>query len=116
MKYMLLIYSPPVEREPTPEEWAASMPAWVAYGEELRKRGAYIDAAPLANTASATTVRVRDGQRAVTDGPFAETKEWLGGYYIIEAPSLDGALEAAAMCPGAKDGSVEVRPIVDMGG
>jgi hypothetical protein len=116
MKYMLLIYGPPVEREPTPEEWAASMPVWQAFGEELHKRGAYVDAAPLANTASATTVRVRDGQRVVTDGPFAETKEWLGGYYIIEAPSLDEAIEAAAMCPGAKDGSVEVRPIVDLGG
>jgi hypothetical protein len=114
MKYMLLIYSEPPEREPTPEEWAASMPAWVAYGEELRKRGAYIDAAPLANKASATTVRVRDGQRVVTDGPFAETKEVLGGYYIVEAPSIDGALEAAAMCPGALYGSVEVRPIVEM--
>ena len=57
---------------------------------------------------------MRNGSRAVTDGPFAETKEWLGGYYVIEAPSLDGALEAAAMCPGAKYGSVEVRPLVDM--
>jgi hypothetical protein len=114
MKYMLLIYGEPAEREPTPEEWAAAMPAWVAYGEELRKRGAYIDAAPLAPPASATTVRVRDGNRVVTDGPFAETKEVLGGYYIIEAPTLDGALEAAAMCPGAKNGSVEIRPLVDM--
>ena len=113
---MLLIYSPPQTREPTPEEWAASMPAWIAYGEELRRRNAYIDAAPLAPTASATTVRVRDGKTVTTDGPFAETKEWLGGYYIIEAPSIDGALQAAAMCPGAKDGSVEIRPIVDTGG
>jgi hypothetical protein len=114
MKYMLLIYGEASRREPTPEEWAAAMPAWVAYGEELRKRGAYVDAAPLANKDSATTVRVRDGNRVVTDGPFAETKEVLGGYYIIEAPSIEGALEAAAMCPGAKTGSVEVRPIVDM--
>ncbi|MBV8750631.1 MAG: YciI family protein [Candidatus Eremiobacteraeota bacterium] len=114
MKYMLLIYSPPQEREPTPEEWAESMPAWEAYGNALRARNAYVDAAPLAGVNSATTVRVRDGQRLVTDGPFAETKEWLGGYYVIEAPTLDGALEAAAMCPGANYGSVEVRPIVDM--
>jgi hypothetical protein len=113
---MLLIYSQPQEREPTPEEWAASMPAWQAFGEGLRSRGAYIDSAPLASPDSATTVRVRDGKPVVTDGPFAETKEWLGGYYIIEAPSLDGALEAAKMCPGAKDGSVEVRPLVDIGG
>jgi hypothetical protein len=116
VKYMLLIYSPPQEREPTPEEWAASMPAWQAFGEELQRRGAMVDAAQLAGVASATTVRVRDGKPVVTDGPFAETKEWLGGYYIIEAPSLDGAIEAAKMCPGAKDGSVEVRPIVDLGG
>jgi hypothetical protein len=116
MKYMLLIYGPKMEREPTPEEWAASMPAWEAFGTELRNRGAYIDAAPLAGTDSATTVRVRDGKRVVTDGPFAETKEWLGGYYIIEAPSLDGAIEAAGMCPGANGGSVEIRPLVDLGG
>ena len=115
VKYMLLIYAEPQDREPTPEEWAASMPAWEAFGNELRARNAWVDAAPLAGVASATTVRIRDGKRVVTDGPFAETKEWLGGYYIIDAPSLDGALEAAAMCPGAKDGSVEVRPIVDLG-
>ncbi|HEX3548873.1 MAG TPA: YciI family protein [Candidatus Elarobacter sp.] len=116
MKYMLLIYGPPNDREPTPEEWAASMPEWEAFSEGLRARGALVDAAPLAGVASATTVRVRDGKRAVTDGPFAETKEILGGYYIVEAPSIDGALEAAAMCPGAKYGSVEVRPVVDVGG
>ena len=116
MKYMLLIYGPHRDHEPTPEEWAASMPAWEAFGTELRNRGAYIDAAPLAGTGSATTVRIQNGQRVVTDGPFAETKEWLGGYYIIEAPSLDGAIEAAAMCPGANGGSVEVRPVVDLGG
>jgi len=115
VKYMLLIYGEQPEREPTPEEWAASMPAWEAFGNELRARNAWVDAAPLAGTSSATTVRIRDGKRLVTDGPFAETKEVLGGYYIIDAPSLDGALEAAAMCPGANGGSVEVRPIVDLG-
>jgi hypothetical protein len=113
MKYMLLIYGPP-RPAPTPEEWAAAMPAWEAYTAELKNRGAYVDAAPLADFASATTVRVRDGQRVVTDGPFAESKEYLGGYYVVEAPTIDGALEAAAMCPGAARGSVEVRPIVDM--
>jgi hypothetical protein len=116
MKYMLLIYSPPVEREPTPEEWAASMPAWEAFGNEIRAHGAWVDAAPLAGVASATTVRVRDGKSVVTDGPFAETKEWLGGYYIIDVPTLDDALKTAGMCPGAKDGSVEIRPLVDLGG
>jgi len=114
MKYMLLIYGPP-HPDPTPEEWAESMPAWEAFSEGLKARNALVDAAPLASTASATTVRVRDGKRVVTDGPFAETKEYLGGYYIIEAKSIDEALEAAAMCPGAKSGSVEIRPIVDLG-
>ena len=98
----------------TPEEWAAAMPAWEAYGNEIRKRGEYIDAAPLADIASATTVRVRDGKRAVTDGPFAETKEVLGGYYLVDCPTLDEAIELAALCPGAQWGSIEVRPLVDM--
>jgi hypothetical protein len=114
MKYMLLIYGPHQERPPTPEEWAAVMPAWEAYGNELRRRKAFVDAAPLADTSSATTVRNHDGKRTVTDGPFAETKEWLGGYYIVDCASLDEAIEAAAMCPGAAYGSVEVRPIVDI--
>ena len=65
-------------------------------------------------TSMATTVRVRDGKRAITDGPFAETKEQLGGFYIIEAPDLNGAIEAATMCPGAKLGSVELRPVMEM--
>ncbi len=115
MKYMLLIYNPPMERPLTPEEWAAAMPAWEGFGEALRARGAFVDAAPLGGLDTATTVRVRDGKRATTDGPFAETKEWLGGYYVIEAPSMDQAIEAAAMCPGSQYGSVEVRPIVDLG-
>jgi hypothetical protein len=112
---MLLIYNPPMEREPTPEEWAARMPPWLAFNEEIKRQGAWVDAAPLAGLPSATTVRVRDGNRVVTDGPFAETKEWLGGYYIIDVPTLDHALEAAAMCPGANYGSVEIRPVVDLG-
>jgi hypothetical protein len=114
MKYMLLIYGPQRDHEPTPEEWAEAMPKWEAYTAELRNRGAYVDAAPLAGVNTATTVRVRDGKRVVTDGPFAESKEYLGGYYVVEAPTIDGALEAAAMCPGAVNGSIEVRPIVAM--
>jgi hypothetical protein len=61
-------------------------------------------------------VRVRDGKRLITDGPFAETKEWLGGYYVIECDSLDRALDLAADCPGAKWGSIEIRPVMDIGG
>ncbi|HZX68104.1 MAG TPA: hypothetical protein VFE70_04420 [Candidatus Elarobacter sp.] len=71
MKYMLLIYVQPQDRDPTPEEWAATMPAWEAFGNELRARNALVDAAPLAGVASATTVRIRDGKRVVTDGPFS---------------------------------------------
>jgi hypothetical protein len=112
MKYMLLIYVP--DRPSTPEERAAAMPAWEAYTKELHKRGAYIDGNPLADTSSATTVRAPNGKRAVTDGPFAETKEWLGGYYLLECKSLDDAIEAAAMCPAAKYGAIEVRPIAQM--
>ena len=111
---MILIYQPKQERQPTPEEWAAAMPAWEAYGAEIQKRGEFVDAAPLADVSSATTVRVRDGKRTVTDGPFAETKEVLGGYYLVNAPTLDEAIELAALCPGAQYGSAEVRPLVEM--
>ncbi|MBV8600067.1 MAG: YciI family protein [Candidatus Eremiobacteraeota bacterium] len=111
MKYMLLIYT---ADRPAPEARAAAMPAWIAYTEELQRRKAYVAAAPLAEPSSATTVRAHSGKRTVTDGPFAEKKEWLGGYYLIEAESLDQAIEAAAMCPAAKYGSIEVRPIDEM--
>ena len=116
MQYMLLIYDDPKLMPDTDADRGVMFAEYGAYTEEIRKRGAYVDGAPLAPTSSATTVRVRQGNRVVTDGPFAETKEYLAGYYTIEAPSLDGALEAAAMCPGAKFGSVEIRPAVDMGG
>ena len=114
MQYMLLIYSEPPAKPVTEAESNAMHGEYGVYTEEIRKRGAFVDGSALVPASSATTVRIRNGNRTVTDGPFAETKEWLGGYYVIEAPSLDGALEAAAMCPGAKYGSVEVRPLVDM--
>ncbi len=113
---MLLIYVPESDREPTAAEMESRMAEFGAFSERIQTSKAYVDGSRLAPATSATTVRVRDRQSVITDGPFAETKEWLGGYYIVEAPSLDGALEAAAMCPGAKTGSVEIRPIVDMGG
>jgi hypothetical protein len=80
----------------------------------VRSKDAFLGGEALEPTATATTVRVRDGQTLTTDGPFAETKEALGGYYIIETDDYDLALEAAARCPGALYGSMEVRPIVDM--
>ena len=116
MQYALLIYQENSNREPTAAEGEAIMQEYNAFGQGLRDRNAMVGGERLTDASSATTVRIRDGKKVVTDGPFAETKEYLGGFYIIEAPSLDGALEAAAMCPGAKYGSVEVRPVYDMGG
>lgn len=113
MQYMLLIYEPDRQTR-TPEEWAAMMPAYMAYTEGLQAAGVLVDGSALADTGSATTVRVRDGKRAITDGPFAETKEFLGGYYLLECATLDQALEHAAACPGAVRGSIEVRPVMDV--
>jgi len=83
--------------------------------EELEARGQYLDGHPLYPSSSATSVRVRDGKRLVTDGPFAETREQLGGYYLIDAKNLDEATAIAARIPGARFGCVEVRPIWAMG-
>jgi hypothetical protein len=109
---MLLIYSPS-DRRPTPEEQAAEFPRWSAYTEELRSAGIMQAGDALHPSETATTVRVRDGETQVTDGPFAETKETLGGYYLIEVPDLDTALKHAAKMPNIGYGSVEVRPVVD---
>jgi hypothetical protein len=109
---MLLIYGPemaPAEAAPMPD-----MEPWNAYTQWMIDTGIYKAGDPLAPSTAATTVRVQDGRRLTTDGPFAETKEVLGGYYIVDCPDLDTALEAAARCPGAAYGSVEVRPIFDM--
>jgi hypothetical protein len=113
MRYMLLIYTP--EEPPGDGEQAMpDMAPWNAYTSWLREKGIYRAGDPLGPSSASTTIRVRDGQRLTTDGPFAETKEALGGYYIIETDDYDLALEAAARCPGAFYGSMEVRPIVDM--
>ncbi len=114
MRYMLLIYGPemtPAEGAPMPD-----MEPWNAYTLWMIDAGIYKGGEPLAPSTAATTVRVHDGRRLTTDGPFAETKEVLGGYYVVDCPDLDTALEAAGRCPGATYGSVEVRPILDMGG
>lgn len=110
MKYMLLIYGS--EIEPTEADYAAMMPAYMAYSRMLVDAGVMVAADPLEEPNSATTVRVRDGKRVITDGPFMETKEFLGGYYIIDVPNLDAALDLAAQCPGAPFGSIEVRPLM----
>lgn len=113
MQYMLLIYG-------SEERWASLsedelQAVYAEYGklsEDLRERGAYIDGSELQPVTTATSVRVRDGETVVTDGPFAETKETLGGYYLIEAESLDEAIEWASRIPSARAGTVEVRPVV----
>ena len=112
-KYMLLIYGP-AEGRPSPEEMQAEMPRWFEYTKSLEDAGALVAGDPLHGTDAATTVRVRDGETQVTDGPFAETKEVLGGYYVIDCPDLDTALGHAARVPNVGYGSIEVRPVMDM--
>jgi hypothetical protein len=113
VKYMLLIYAEEGGFEQlSPEEKDASMGAWFSYTEEMRKAGAMVAGDALQSTASSTSVRVRDGKTLTTDGPFAETKEALGGFYILDVDSLDDALAWAGKCPGALYGTIEVRPVM----
>ncbi len=115
MRYMLLLYSAD-NAGPTPgtPEHAGEMQEWMAYTEALVAAGAMLAGDPLHGIDTATTVQVRDGQTITTDGPFAETKEVLGGYYIIDVADLDEALAWAAKTPLTRYGSVEVRPVMDM--
>jgi len=113
MQYLLLIYGPEPDETTPPEPLAPMLTESNAFTKEVRDRGAFIAAEALQPVATATTVRVRDGQTVTTDGPFAETKELLGGFYLIEARDLDEAIELAAKIPGARNGSIEVRPIWD---
>jgi hypothetical protein len=113
MKYLLLIYTPEPTEQPSPEVIEEVMNAYNAFTDHVKSTGAYVGGEALQPTVTATTVRVRDDQTLTTDGPFAETKEALGGYYLVEARDLDDAIEIAARIPGAKSGSIEVRPIVD---
>ena len=110
MKYMLLINVPP---DLAPED-RASFEAWTAYTESLQKAGIHLAGDALQGRETATTVRVRDGETVITDGPFAETKELLGGFYLIDVPDLDTALSWAAKMPNITYGSVEVRPLMEM--
>jgi hypothetical protein len=110
-QYMLLIYSP-TDTSRTPEELEAEMPKWFAYTQELQESGAMVAGDALEPADTATTVRVRDGETVITDGPFAETKEALGGYYLLDVPDLDAALAWAAKIPNVGYGSIEVRPVV----
>ena len=115
MQYALLIYAAE-PTEPVPDEAvAAEMEAYNAFTQHIVQRGAMKAGEALHPSTAATTVRVRDGQTVTTDGPFAETKEVLGGFYIVEAADLDEAIDYAARIPGATHGSIEVRPIFDFG-
>ena len=109
-RYMLLMYQP-ADRRPTPDEIAEQYPAWAEYDRAVKEADAFIANDGLAPPESATTVRVRGGDTQITDGPFAETKEYLAGYYLIEAADLDAALGWAAKIPSSAYGSVEVRPM-----
>ena len=113
MQYALLIYTPERETEPTPQELGEEMDAYNAFTEHVRSRGAMKGGEALESVDTATTVRVVDGKTITTDGPFAETKEALGGFYMVKAKDLDEAIELAARIPAAKHGSIEVRPIFD---
>jgi hypothetical protein len=114
MKYMLLVYSD--EKAWAEGEREQCMAESTALTHELHKQGKYLGASPLHPVATATSVRVRDGKRLVTDGPFAETREQLGGFFLIDAADLDEAIHIAGRIPGAKKGTVEVRPIFELTG
>jgi len=112
---MLLIYDEEAQRASASEaDMADVMQEYYSYTDSLTQRGAMKDGAALDPISTARTVRVRDGQALVVDGPFAETKEQLGGFYLVECETIDQAIEAAKMCPGAKYGSVEVRPVMQI--
>ncbi|KQW87942.1 hypothetical protein ASC94_25985 [Massilia sp. Root418] len=113
MEYMILIYADEKLYSGMSEQQLGElMTSYGAYTQELIAAGVMRSGSELAPVHTATTVRVRDGKIACTDGPFAETKEQLGGYYLIDCANLDEAIKWAARCPGAKDGSMEVRPQV----
>lgn len=115
MQYMLLIYN--CERpEPGDPGFAESLARVNAFADECRRRGVFVAGHPLQPEQTATTVSVRDGEALITDGPFVETHEHLGGAYILDCRNLDEALELAALCPMAEQGSIEVRPIVTVPG
>ena len=109
-EYMLFMYQP-LEGGPSGEEWAEHYARWQQFDRDIKEAGAFVDNRGLAGIDSATTVRVRGGSRDVTDGPFAETKEYLAGYYLIDVDDLDAALDWAAKIPSVEYGSVEVRPM-----
>ena len=114
MKYMLLIYMEDQVLDEAEREHCYVESTQLAV--ELKASGQYLAASPLQPTSTATSVRVRDGKRMVTDGPFAETREHLGGYFMVEAKDLDEAIGIAGRIPGARVGTVEIRPVIEIPG
>jgi hypothetical protein len=115
MKYMLLIYTPE-NGGPTPgsPEFDRQRKAWMDVSADMAKSGAMQSGDALESVSTATTVRIRDGEQVVSDGPFAETKEILGGFYVVDVPDIDAAIAWAAKLPNAPYGSVEVRPVMEI--
>lgn len=115
MKYACLIYSdesnPEINPDPSTPEFGPVMAGYMQFGEETGAAGVYVSGEPLTPTSTATSVQVRDGEIITTDGPFAETKEQLGGFYILDCETLDEAIQWAAKIPHAANGTVEVRPV-----
>jgi hypothetical protein len=116
MQYLMMIYVQETGwNNLTAEQQAAGTKAYDDFTNEIKAKKNYVGGNRLTPSNNATTVRVRDGKKLVTDGPFAEAKEQVGGYYLIEAKDLDEAISIAAKCPGAHHGVIEVRPIASMG-
>lgn len=114
MQYLLLIYeNEKLSASMSPEAQKANFQRYFKFTEDVRNAGAYIDGNPLQESHTATSVRVRNGQRTLTDGPFAETREQLGGYYLLDCASLDDAIKWAAQIPASEVGTVEIRPVFD---
>jgi hypothetical protein len=112
MKYMLLLYAD--ERVWTEAEREACYSESAQVAHQLKAKGQYLDASPLQSVATATSIQVRDGKTLVIDGPFAETREQLGGFFLVNAKNLDEAIAIAAQLPGAKKGTVEIRPVLNV--
>jgi hypothetical protein len=116
MRYLCLIYDEEAKiNEMSQDEGDAFMGEYFAFTDGIRQSGQYVAGEALHPVSTATTVRIRNGKLSTTDGPFAETKEQLGGFYLIEARDLNEAIQVAAKIPSARTGSIEVRPVVDFG-
>ena len=117
MKYLLTIYAEERDRNGVPpEQMEAELGRWFSYTEELEKAGVLVGGDALQPSATATKIAIRDGEKLITDGPFVETKEQLGGYYLLDCPDLDTALEWASKMPNLDQNTVEVRPVQEFEG